>query len=583
MTNQMLFELMSEIDCDLIERAEAPVPMRKKPIFRVALIAAVLSLMLAVCTLTLGVAGTVAVIQYEGYVEENYPEYDGTVLHLTEIMLTEDQNLLSSLLDEDIRQALGSAIAALRQSWGEDRDSDRENTAEPDRETGDPGDDSAVGGERDPEQTTKPETETEQPTTEETTYQPPEDQAIFVHSSYDSLYMVAGEREIEVFSENYNQWRKKVEVTDPAVTHLKFNGWLAFALTTPGTYGYKIDQGEPVYDRSFSKVPEDMVKTVATYMGGKSCSRMAVLVPVADLAPGEHKVYICVKAANGNESNLVIFTVIIPDGWGEESETEPQISDELPEQGWSEGLAYTEQTRRGETVYVVSGIGECTDAQLYIPPTYQGYPVVGIEDEAFESNDFITLVALPSTVTHVGSKAFRYCDNLSTVLLTEGLEEIGSFAFANNFSLKQITLPDGLLVLEKGAFSASALALAELPDSLVTIERQTFESCSHLTQVKLPAGLQSIGVNAFSGCSSLEELDLPDALTEIQDGAFRQCKKLRTLTLPQSMQALGSDAFEFCNSLQTVYYLGTAKQWNAVEMTEFTREAMAALVVFANE
>lgn len=577
MTNQMLFELMSEIDCDLIERAEAPVPVRKKPIFRVALVAAVMALVLAVCTLALGVAGTVAVIQYEGYVEENYPEYDGTVLHLTEIMLTKDENPVSSLLGEQTSHALGSVIAALREGLGSGLDSEKESTVQPEEETKDPERETADGSQGDATDTGQG---TEQTTeTEESTTPTPLPISVVVHTSYDELSMIAGDREITVFDE-YEAWFGKVEVTDPEVTHLKFRGWMAFGLSEEGTYGYSINSGERVYDKAFSQEPEDLVFAVSNAKGGKSCSRMEMYIPIADLDPGKHRVAICVKGADGRECEILIFTVNVAQT---EDETEPEITDEPSEQGWSEGLAYTEQTRRGEKVYVVSGIGECTDAELYIPPTYQGFPVVGIEDEAFESNDFITLVALPSTVTHVGSKAFRYCDNLSTVLLTEGLEEIGSFAFANNFRLKQITLPEGLLVLEKGAFSASALTSANLPDSLVTIERQTFESCSYLTQVKLPAGLQSIGVNAFSGCSSLEALDLPDTLTEIQDGAFRQCKKLRTLTLPKSMQTLGSDAFEFCDSLQTVNYLGTAEEWNAVEMTDLTREQLAELIGFADE
>jgi uncharacterized membrane protein len=63
--------------------------MRKKPLFRVAMIAAVIALLLGVSTLTATVAGTVVTVRYVDYVEQTYPEFDGTVLHFAQIVLTE--------------------------------------------------------------------------------------------------------------------------------------------------------------------------------------------------------------------------------------------------------------------------------------------------------------------------------------------------------------------------------------------------------------------------------------------------------------------------------------------------------------
>ena len=582
MTNQLLFDMMSEIDFDLIERAEAPVPMQKKPIFRAFLIAASLALVLTVLMSAVGIASTAAAVRR---VEQNYPEYDGTVLHFVQIVLCEEDNAVSSLLNEDIRQALGSVIAALRQSWGAEHDSSKENTAEPDRETGDPGDDSAVGGGRDPEQTTKPETETEPPTTkteEDTTYQPPEDQAIFVHSSYDSLYMIAGEREIEVFSANYNQWRKKVEVTDPDVTHLKFRGWLAFTLSSPGTYGYKIDQGEPVYDRSFSKEPEDMVKTVAAYMGGKSCSRMEVLVPVADLAPGEHKVYICVKAANGNESNLVIFTVIIPEGAGEDAtEPVPDTDYEPPVDGWSEGLEYTKETRNGETVYVVSGIGSCKDSEVYIPPTYKGYPVAAIGQDAFMSV-VVDFVYIPPTVKEIGANAFFDCA-LKRVELSEGLEVIGESAFSDAYSLEEIVFPSTLKSIGPWAFTATDITKVILPDSVTEVGGYAFNSCLGLKEIKLSEGMTEIRPSMCAGMRNIQSIHLPKGIQVIGEWAFMQCSKLESVTMYHGVTRIGDNIFEYCDEIREIRFVGTPEEWERITMSNQAREVLTPLVVYVEE
>lgn len=427
MTNEFLLSVMSDVDSDLLERAEAPVPLRQKPFFRIVLIAATVALVLSLSITALGVSYVTATVKR---VEQSYPEYDGTVLHFVQIILTEDDNVISDLLSEDTKAALGGVIAALRESWN---GSSEESEIDSESETRDP--DHGTDDETQTEDTTKDEQTTEP---EQTTTKPAEDEAIFVHSSYDRLSMVAGENEIDVFTlDTYEQWRKRVEVTDPEVTHLKFRGWLSFVHSTPGTYGYRIDDGEIVYDKAFSQEPEDMVHTVSAYMGGKSCSRMEILIPVDDLAPGEHKVYICVKAANGRESNLVIFTVIIPDN-SDQTEPEPEITDEPPVQGWSEGLEYTEQTQNGETVYVVSGIGTCTDTALYIPPTYQGCRVVEIQMNAFSLNKNITLVVLPSTIRKIGQLAFLECSNLQAVEFNQGLESIGDWAFSECDNLQKV-------------------------------------------------------------------------------------------------------------------------------------------------
>ena len=618
MTNEFILNMMSDVDPALISRAEAPVRTYKKPIFRVALIAAVIALILTACTAALGVSYTAQTVKR---VEQIYPHYDGTVLHFVQIMLTEDPNPISGLLSEDTKQAIGSIITALRQS-GDENEQTEVGTEDSEQDSRDPGQSD------DSEHQTEPPTETEKPTDTEKVTSPAEDEAIFVHSSYDHLTMVAGEREIDVFTlDTYDQWRKKVEVTDPEVTHLKFCGWLSFVHSTPGTYGYRIDDGDIVYDKNFSKEPEDMVYTVSSYMGGKSCSRMEILIPVGDLAPGEHKVNICVKAANGCESNLVIFTVVIPDGT---DQTGPDITDEPPAEGWSEGLEYIERTQNGETVYVVSGIGTCTDTELYIPPTYQGCPVVEISMNAFSLNKDITLVVLPSTIRKIGSNAFQECSSLQAVEFNQGLESIGDMAFRST-SLKQVVLPDSVTslgwlvfascrklesaVLSKGLeavgesmFSEdTALQSVTIPEGIEVVSRYAFYKCSMLETVVLPDSVTKIDYAAFELCgtqngfhitlpknlsvvntsifsqSGLVEIVIPESHTQIGEAMFMGCQDLRAVTLPAELQSIGRLAFSECDNLQKVEFYGTQEDWEAIEMPSNVRNQLTPLVEYVTE
>ena len=578
MTNQTLFELMSEIDFDLIERAEAPVPLRKKPVFRVAMIAAVIALLLGVSTLTVTVAGAVVSVQAVRYVENKYPAYDGTVLHFAQIFLTEDDNAISALLGEDAKHALGGFIAALRNDsheneegiGEEETETPEEQTDEPEEETGD-----KVG--QDTEQTTETQTESTEP--EESTTHAPVPPAIVVHPSYDNLYMIAGDREIEVFSE-YASWNSKVNVSDPEVTHLRLYGWMAFGHTTPGTYGYSIDRGERVFDQSFSQEADSTVHAVSKHMGGKSCSRMEVLIPIADLAPGSHRVSICVKSVEGKEVEALIFTVVIPDG-GEETETEPEITDEEPEQGWSEGLQYDMKNQNGETVYVVSGIGNCKDTDVYIPPTYRGYPVVAIGKEAF-FNVLIDFVSVPSTVKEIGEYAFFNC-SVKRVELSEGVEVIGDSAFADAYYLEEINFPSTLKTIGSYAFCATDITQVILPDSVTEVHGHAFTSCLRVTEIRLSANLTEIKAYMLKGVPNVKSIELPRGIERIGEWAFMQCSRLETVTLYHGVLQIDDNIFEYCEDIKEIRFVGTQAEWESIDMSKKTREQLTPLVVYVEE
>ena len=79
-----------------------------------------------------------------------------------------------------------------------------------------------------------------------------------------------------------------------------------------------------------------------------------------------------------------------------------------------------------------------------------------------------------------------------------------------------------------------------LPDSLLTIGRNSLQGCSSLTDVKIPATVKVIDDNAFSKCSALEKIKLPADLIKIGKGAFRGCKALKSVTIPENVTTINS-------------------------------------------
>lgn len=65
--------------------------------------------------------------------------------------------------------------------------------------------------------------------------------------------------------------------------------------------------------------------------------------------------------------------------------------------------------------YEVGGIGSATDKDIFIPSTYNGYPVRRISDEAFKNCTSITSVTIPSSIYVIGKGAFIGCTNLKSI------------------------------------------------------------------------------------------------------------------------------------------------------------------------
>ena len=162
-----------------------------------------------------------------------------------------------------------------------------------------------------------------------------------------------------------------------------------------------------------------------------------------------------------------------------------------------------EFTKSGST-YTLSGIGNCQDARIVVPATYNGAPVTKIAEGAFASNNSFYEIILPSSITEIGAKAFSYCKGLKT-----------------------IKIPSGVKYLERETFvGCTALESVVLSGEIIQILERCFASCTSLKQINLPGTLLKIWEYAFYNCGALEEIALPSSLNEIQQFAFLDCTSL---------------------------------------------------------
>ena len=261
-----------------------------------------------------------------------------------------------------------------------------------------------------------------------------------------------------------------------------------------------------------------------------------------------------------------------------ESETQPPLTE-------SEGLElYFDEDFKS---YIVEGIGTCTDTEIVIPKTVNGYPVNWIAQNAFAENRHVTSVIIPEGVVHVGGKAFLGMTSLTSIVLPNSLEEIGRLAFIECPALASIVVgennpiyhSDGNCLIETatktllvgcdnsvipddgsvteiayGAFaSCQNLKSITIPGSVTKINESAFSSCKSLTSITIPDSVTEIGKSAFSHCTSLTEISISESIKVLERGMFLSCTSLESVSLPSGLTAIGSYAFLNCQSLKSIF------------------------------
>ena len=188
----------------------------------------------------------------------------------------------------------------------------------------------------------------------------------------------------------------------------------------------------------------------------------------------------------------------------------------------------------------------------------------------------VVSVTIPNGVKSVRDGAFYLCKNLESVSIGKDVSDIFATAESNEYGdsaegcfdycqkLKSITVDPQNRVYEaengvlynKGKTkllhcAAGVSGSLIVPDSVVEINSYAFLFC-RLSAVMLPQRLRTINHSTFYG------------------------SHLNDLTIPKSVTTIGSSAFGYCKYLSSVYYDGSAADWNAISVDVGNDELLAA-------
>lgn len=268
----------------------------------------------------------------------------------------------------------------------------------------------------------------------------------------------------------------------------------------------------------------------------------------------------------------------------------------------------------------------------------------GIGASAFYQCSNIKYITIPSKVTSIGYQAFYNCSGLNEVILPPSVISVESEAFYGctnliksaypttvkdpfGYTFHQFTSsyyewrsygvtvgynPEGAWIEDKILYGPDHIYFVSryvsgeitLPGTITSIEKETFEDCTHLGSITIPASVLSIGDNAFNGCNNLksiiiesgdevltlgvgkslqglfydcplEELfigrplsystnnqnspfslqtnlktvHLDSNLPYITEEEFYGCSGLESIIIPQSIISIGASAFDGCTTL----------------------------------
>ena len=223
----------------------------------------------------------------------------------------------------------------------------------------------------------------------------------------------------------------------------------------------------------------------------------------------------------------------------------------------------------------------------------QGTRFIG--DGAFSDCKSLISLAIPNSVTYIGSEAFYGCENIKSVYISdlkvwcqidfgynpdmEGPYRnpmfFGAKLYLNNREVSDLIIPSGITAIKDNAFyGCSSLRRVVIPNSVKVISWNAFRDCKNLAEVIIPNDIEKISPDAFYGCSSLpaigniryagcclvEVADKNQTSYTIRAGtrvigerAFKDCRQLERINIPSTVTIMGECAFENCTSLKSFY------------------------------
>ncbi|MCD8040712.1 MAG: leucine-rich repeat domain-containing protein [Clostridia bacterium] len=244
------------------------------------------------------------------------------------------------------------------------------------------------------------------------------------------------------------------------------------------------------------------------------------------------------------------------------------------------GVGDYEFTYENGTYILSNYVGSATS--LTLPETFNGNTYI-IGSYAFQYSTTLEYVVIPEGITRINEGAFQYCTSLVSITIPSTVTYIDERAFEGCTSLVSIVIPEGVTTIGSHMFrSCTSLESVTLPSTVTSIGNSVFYNCTSLVSIVIPDGVTSIG-DAFYGCTSLVSIVIPDGVTTFSDYTFYGCTSLVSITIGGDFYYLGTGVFAYCTALNTIYFNGTAEEFDSIDVGDRNTEFTSATVYYYSE
>lgn len=120
-------------------------------------------------------------------------------------------------------------------------------------------------------------------------------------------------------------------------------------------------------------------------------------------------------------------------------------------------------------------------------------------------------------------------------------------------------IPDTVITIGNNAFdSCYELTAINIPESTIEIGEEAFANCGGIKEIKIPENVKIINKKAFYHCYSLKNFVIPEGVTTIGDNVFERCGSFESINIPASVTELGKDSFRSCTKVKVTVASGTS-------------------------
>lgn len=175
-----------------------------------------------------------------------------------------------------------------------------------------------------------------------------------------------------------------------------------------------------------------------------------------------------------------------------------------------------------------------------------------------------------SKCTEIGSNAFIRC-NLRELTLPNSLIKIGSNAFNTNYDITQLTIPDNVTTIGSNAFQGwNMLKTVKLPRSLTNLEIGAFKLCGEIESFEIDSNNKTyiiqnsciINKNTNTlvhGCMN-SVIPTGGVVAHIEEQAFSGVKHLKTIEIPSGITSINNATFSYCTELTDIILPNTVQK-----------------------